>query len=304
MENNEIVDYYMNDIVQDVLYNTLPKEKLNRIMDVINVFNAMNNLPNLEVEFNLEGLEEDLENVIYENEDDSNDVVGDIILVTINNFILDNISKLGIILNEDSRLSEQLDILSAMYTIYTLDDNVIQDIINILNDDTRDDIEVMIDVIDDYTLMGTTKLYDAIEDVDNFAIENLRSYLEYRLFLKNDDIEEEIKNKIEYLISIDPMFCSTSIVSKYLKGEEYNNLGEAKVALYKVLDGLERNINLVPYEIAAALYMLNDEKEELTNLYNEEIDLVIISWIGNEQNKHTIVNNLVMEVLNKLKLRS
>lgn len=304
MEQEDFEEFELDEVIEELISNTLTRIKRDRIKEIIARFNAMNYLTNLDVNFDLNDLEERLTDVMYEHEDDSNDAIGDIILSTFMDFAAECISELGITLHEDSKLSDILDILNSLYTVYTLDPNVIPEVINILVDNTRDDVELLVDVLDDYTVMDTSKLFEVIEDVDNGTLDKLKEYLEYKLFLKNDDIDEEVKNNIEYLLKVDTMFGSTSIVAKYIAGEEFGSLGDAKVALYKVLETLGENVNLVPYEIAATLYLLNEEKEELSNLYSEEIDLVIISWIGEDQNKHNLVNNLVTEVITKLKTRS
>lgn len=304
MEQEDFEEFELDEVIEELISNTLTRIKRDRIKEIIARFNAMNYLTNLDVNFDLNDLEERLTDVMYEHEDDSNDAIGDIILSTFMDFAAECISELGITLHEDSKLSDILDVLNSLYTVYTLDPNVIPEVINILVDNTRDDVELLVDVLDDYTVMDTSKLFEVIEDVDNGTLDKLKEYLEYKLFLKNDDIDEEVKNNIEYLLKVDTMFGSTSIVAKYIAGEEFGSLGDAKVALYKVLETLGENVNLVPYEIAATLYLLNEEKEELSNLYSEEIDLVIISWIGEDQNKHNLVNNLVTEVITKLKTRS
>ena len=304
MEQEDFEEFELDEVIEELISNTLTRIKRDRIKEIIARFNAMNYLTNLDVNFDLNDLEERLTDVMYEHEDDSNDAIGDIILSTFMDFAAECISELGITLHEDSKLSDILDVLNSLYTVYTLDPNVIPEVINILVDNTRDDVELLVDVLDDYTVMDTSKLFEVIEDVDNGTLDKLKEYLEYKLFLKNDDIDEEVTNNIEYLLTVDTMFGSTSIVAKYIAGEEFGSLGDAKVALYKVLETLGENVNLVPYEIAATLYLLNEEKEELSNLYSEEIDLVIISWIGEDQNKHNLVNNLVTEVITKLKTRS
>lgn len=304
MEQDNLEEFELDEVIEELISNTLTRIKRDRVKDIIARLNAMNYLTNLNVNFDLNDLEERLTDVMYEHEDDSSDALGDIVLSTFMDFTAECISALGITLHEDSKLSDILDVLNSLYTVYTLDAVVIPEIINILADDTRDDAELLVDVLDDFTVMDTGRLFEVIEDVDNGTLDNLKEYLEYKLFLKNDDIDEEVKKNIEYLLKADTMFGSTSIVAKYVAGEEFDSLGDAKVALYKVLETLSENTNLVPYEIAATLYLLNDEKEELSTLYSEEIDLVIISWIGEDQNKHNLVNNLVTEVITKLKFRS
>lgn len=304
MEQGNFEEFELDEVIEELISNTLTRIKRDRVRDIIARLNAMNYLTNLDVNFDLNDLEERLTDVMYEHEDDSTDALGDIVLSTFMDFTAECISDLGITLHEDSKLSDILDVLNSLYTVYTLDAVVIPEIINILADNTRDDVELLVDVLDDFTVMDTGRLFKVIEDVDNGTLDNLKEYLEYKLFLKNDDIDEEVKKNIEYLLKADTMFGSTSIVAKYVAGEEFDSLGDAKVALYKVLETLGENINLVPYEIAATLYLLNDEKEELSTLYSEEIDLVIISWIGEDQNKHNLVNNLVTEVITKLKFRS
>lgn len=304
MEQGNFEEFELDEVIEELISNTLTRIKRDRIRDIIARLNAMNYLTNLDVNFDLNDLEERLTDVMYEHEDDSTDALGDIVLSTFMDFTAECISDLGITLHEDSKLSDILDVLNSLYTVYTLDAVVIPEIINILADNTRDDVELLVDVLDDFTVMDTGRLFKVIDDVDNGTLDKLKEYLEYKLFLKNDDIDEEVKKNIEYLLKADTMFGSTSIVAKYVAGEEFDSLGDAKVALYKVLETLGENINLVPYEIAATLYLLNDEKEELSTLYSEEIDLVIISWIGEDQNKHNLVNNLVTEVITKLKFRS
>lgn len=304
MEQGNFEEFELDEVIEELISNTLTRIKRDRVRDIIARLNAMNYLTNLDVNFDLNDLEERLTDVMYEHEDDSKDALGDIVLSTFMDFTAECISDLGITLHEDSKLSDILDVLNSLYTVYTLDAVVIPEIINILADNTRDDVELLVDVLDDFTVMDTGRLFKVIEDVDNGTLDKLKEYLEYKLFLKNDDIDEEVKKNIEYLLKADTMFGSTSIVAKYVAGEEFDSLGDAKVALYKVLETLGENINLVPYEIAATLYLLNDEKEELSTLYSEEIDLVIISWIGEDQNKHNLVNNLVTEVITKLKFRS
>lgn len=304
MEQGNFEEFELDEVIEELISNTLTRIKRDRVRDIIARLNAMNYLTNLDVNFDLNDLEERLTDVMYEHEDDSTDALGDIVLSTFMDFTAECISDLGITLHEDSKLSDILDVLNSLYTVYTLDAVVIPEIINILADNTRDDVELLVDVLDDFTVMDTGRLFKVIDDVDNGTLDKLKEYLEYKLFLKNDDIDEEVKKNIEYLLKADTMFGSTSIVAKYVAGEEFDSLGDAKVALYKVLETLGENINLVPYEIAATLYLLNDEKEELSTLYSEEIDLVIISWIGEDQNKHNLVNNLVTEVITKLKFRS
>lgn len=304
MEQGNFEEFELDEVIEELISNTLTRIKRDRIRDIIARLNAMNYLTNLDVNFDLNDLEERLTDVMYEHEDDSTDALGDIVLSTFMDFTAECISDLGITLHEDSKLSDILDVLNSLYTVYTIDAVVIPEIINILADNTRDDVELLVDVLDDFTVMDTGRLFKVIDDVDNGTLDKLKEYLEYKLFLKNDDIDEEVKKNIEYLLKADTMFGSTSIVAKYVAGEEFDSLGDAKVALYKVLETLGENINLVPYEIAATLYLLNDEKEELSTLYSEEIDLVIISWIGEDQNKHNLVNNLVTEVITKLKFRS
>lgn len=296
-------EFYYDDIVNETLFNILPDVKYDKIMEITNLVNSFNYLPRLNLEFDLNQLDSDLEDIILENENDSNDSIGDLLLDKITSTFIDYLESLGIVINAEIRLSELEDIFRCVLTLYVLDNDNKSDIIPLINNKEKEDIEVFIDIIEEYSNLSTSRLLTIIEDIDDNFLSSLEEYYQTEIALSNPAIEQDVKQHLEYLLRSNAMFINTQIIKDILEGKVYNNLTEAKNTLYNTLEKLQNNTNLIPYEILATLYITNNEKEDLNNLYKEEIDLSLVSWIKEEQAKHTLIDNLVSTAITDLTYR-
>lgn len=296
-------EFYYDDIVNETLFNILPDVKYDKIMEITNLVNSFNYLPRLNLEFDLNQLDSDLEDIILENENDSNDSIGDLLLDRITSTFINYLESLGIVINAEIRLSELEDIFRCVLTLYVLDNDNKTDIIPLINNKEKEDIEVFIDIIEEYSNLSTSRLLTVVEDIDDNFLSSLEEYYQTEIALSNPAIEQDVKQHLEYLLKSNAIFINTQIIKDILDGKVYNNLTEAKNTLYNALEKLQNNTNLIPYEILATLYITNNEKEDLNNLYKEEIDLSLVSWIKEEQAKHTLIDNLVATAITDLTYR-
>lgn len=302
MDDNQ-EEFYYNDLVNEALFNILPDVKYDKIIEITNLVNSFNYLPRLEIEFDLNQLDSDLEDIVLENENDSNDAIGDLLLDTITSTFLDYLETLGVIVTADIKLSELEDIFRCLLTLYTLDIDSKNDLISVLSNKDKDDVEIFIDIMEDYSNLSTSRLLTIVEDVNNDFLSSLEDYYQVDVSLNNPNIEEDTKEQLEYLIKSNPMFINTQVIKDVIDGKVYNNLTEVKNVIYSALERLQDNTNLIPYEILAGLYITNTEKEDLNTLYKEEIDLSLVSWIKEEQAKHTLIDSLVSSAISDLTFR-
>lgn len=303
MYDPDIGNYEFDELVNDYLFNIFPDIKYDKILEIANIIHNLNHLPNLNIDLDLNQLESELETIITENEQDSNDAIGDMLYSKIISTFIDYLEELGVIVSSDATLSQIEDIFRCLITIYTLDTSIMEEMLSLITNKDRDDVEIFIDIIDDYSNLSTSQLLTIIEDVTQDTLSRLEEYYQLQIGMNNPNLDIKEKNDLEYLIKSNPMFINTKIVKDILEGKTYDNITDVKSMLYKTLEELENNTTLIPYEIIACLYITNTEKIELTQMYKEEIDLSLVSWIGDIQDKHTIIDKLVASVITDLTFR-
>ena len=297
--------YELDSNIDSLLVNLFTSNKYRLIKDIIEVLDNLNKLGNSDVSFDLNQLESDIEDIMYEKEEEGVDSLRDYVDITIQDRLVSYLSDIGIILVADNiNYTIIRDIFSSVYTIFTIEDDLIPGVLEILDSENSDVIELIAELLSEY--VGSTKLdlYEAIDEVGDFLISEFKEQLNLRLFYLNKEVDDEVKELIIKLISVDSSFTNTRIVNSAIQGEyDIVPFNINRNSMYHSLELYKENEFMIPYEIVATLYMSSDTKSNLAESYSSEIDLDLISYLHNDNIKHNTMKMLVDELISKTILK-
>ncbi len=293
--------YQIDYIIDSFFIETINNDKRIKILNVISIINDINNISNIVSNFDISKLESELIEIILLEDEEINNKVAKID-IKLKNEIIEYLKRLGIILKDDIYFFQLEDILFSIYTIYTIDTDNAEYLVSLLNNDEVDD-EVMLltDILCEYTTMSSFELYDLIEDIMDNVLSNMALYLNNIIKNKVIILDKKLVNDIEKLISIDNYFSETFFI-KYIMQNDYTyvNLDMNIDSLYNNSERCVNNIQLLPYEIVTVLYLSIDSKLDILNSYKESINLSNISFLSNDKSKAEVIDNFILELINKV----
>ncbi|MGE3592447.1 MAG: hypothetical protein AB7G52_08155 [Arcobacter sp.] len=293
--------YKIDSIIDSFFIETINNDKRIKILNVISIINDINNISNIVSNFDISKLESELIEIILLEDEEINNKVAKID-IKLKNEIIEYLKRLGIILKDDIYFFQLEDILFSIYTIYTIDTDNAEYLVSLLNNDEVDD-EVMLltDILYEYTTMSSFELYDLIEDIMDNVLSNMALYLNNIIKNKVIILDKKLVNDIEKLISIDNYFSETFFI-KYIMQNDYTyvNLDMNIDSLYNNSERCVNNIQLLPYEIVTVLYLSIDSKLDILNSYKESINLSNISFLSNDKSKAEVIDNFILELINKV----
>lgn len=298
MENEK---FELDEILMGYLIEHMPEERRNNILETIEILDELNDLGTFEIAFDLEELETECINIIDTNTNQDYDVIIDMITVKFKDTFIGYLDAIGVNVNDDISFTNIKDMFNVIQTILTLDDDNVDEAYSIITNQDQDPIESMCNLFDNYSVLSYIDFFNIIEDIDESLIDNLKERFEYVLFRSNPDIDNNIKTIIEKIGKVDHNYFSTRIVNQAIQeGIIYDVIDNNIKTLYSNLEILKNNVNMVPYEIVATFALSSDTKSNIFDHFKEEVNLESISWIGEDNNKHIMISELVKELASKI----
>lgn len=292
--------FELDEITLNYLEQYMPKQKSNTIYAIFDTLLLINNIPNLDMIFDIEQVDDDIVEIITNNDElpphEIIDKVNDYIKSAISSFL----ERLGITFDNDFTYRIALKLLEGYYTILTIGEDSSEEIIDLINSEAGPR-EILLNLLTTYTDLRYVDLLDLVDDVELEIIDILRERVKLLTFLNNPDIEEKAIIKLKKLIDKDNTFLYTYFYNYFINTSPviYPLDSNLKI-LYSNLEKHNGNLNLVPYELFITLY-LSEEEENLFELYKENIFIENVEWIGEDNTKHIVIENELKDIINKFK---
>lgn len=294
--------YQLDDIVFDFLNNVASKDKFKALRNIINNINLLNSLPDFDIEYDLNELESNIIGIIQQTGDNTDKVT--LITETIKSEAISYIENIGIILIEDRDeiyLYHISNILFGLYNMFNANVTGAEFIIESLRDENND-MEVNIaELLEEYTSIRFTEYVDIVEDVKDTLVTYMLSY--FSNVLKNYDpkLDEETNNGIKKLLKVDLNFNKTDVVKDMLRlGLKPNLFANNLNNLYFNLNKYADDIDMVPYEIAATLFLCDDSENHMLVYLEEEVQLELIDFVSDNENLKNDLIKQTKELINKI----
>lgn len=294
--------YPIDDILAEFLISVMPDSKYIRYINIFNTVDALNVLDNNDHTLLLDELENGMLDIIFGLDTIKDEKYIQVEMYFINKLI-GLLSEYGIYLNVDVTVKELEGILTSLFIIYTIDINIIELISLMLTDENMDDEEIALSsIIAEYTDIPITRLYELIEDVSTDGIVELNDYLNTRLKMSTDPLNEHMVTKVTSLVEQNEIYGKTYIARNVLfNGFLPIDINDSIRNLYKYIDMYKSEVMMIPYEIIATFYLLLPTTD---NLIGEIDERLIYENVRLLQNNHEYINTiktLVSELASKLK---
>lgn len=294
--------YQLDDIVFDFLNNVASKDKFKALRNIINNINLLNSLPDFDIEYDLNELESKIIDIIQQTGDNTDKVT--LITETIKSEAISYIENIGIILIEDRDeiyLYHISNILFGLYNMFNANVTGAEFIIESLRDENND-MEVNIaELLEEYTSIRFTEYVDIVEDVKDTLVTYMLSY--FSNVLKNYDpkLDDETNNGIKKLLKVDLNFNKTDVVKDMLRlGLKPNLFANNLNNLYFNLNKYADDIDMVPYEIAATLFLCDDSENHMLVYLEEEVQFELIDFVSDNENLKNDLIKQTKELINKI----
>lgn len=300
---NEV--YMLDNIIQEFLESYTSKEKIKLYYGVIRNIDMLNDLPNIYVEYDLNELESKIIDVIEEQDTEENKAV------TIHEMIktagIEHIKALGIELIEDRSsiyFYQIVNILFGLYNMFNTNVKGAEFILDTLrNENNEDDVNIS-QLLEEYTSVPAIEYFELIADVDETLLVTLTKY--FRDVMENYDpaLDEETNNGIKSLLEIDPLFNNTDVVKDMLRlGLKPNLLSNNLNNLYFNIHKYVNNVEFIPYEIAATLFLCDDSEQNMVEYFNEDINLDLVDFIEKDPALKDTIYKSTLDLINKLQCK-
>lgn len=298
MENEK---FELDEILMGYLIEHMPEERRNQILETIDILDELNDLGTLEIAFDLEELESECVNIIESNTDKDYDVIIDMLTVKFKDSFIGYLEAIGFTMDDEISFLQIKNMFNVIQTILTLDDDSADEAYTIITNQEQEPIEAICNLLDNYSVMSYIDFFNIIKEVDENLIDNLKERFEYKMFRSNPDIDDNVKKIIEAIGKVDHNYFSTRIVNQAIQeGLIYDVIDNNIKILYSSLEILKNNVNMVPYEIVATFALSSDTRENIFECFKEDVNLESISWIGEDNNKHIMITELVKELSAKV----
>lgn len=295
MEND---DFVLDEITLNYIMTYYPEQKAEYIIKIFNILNLINKIPDLDIIFDLESVDDYIVEIITSNDelppDELMDKVNDYLRSSISEFI----SVLGITFDMDFSYLTTLQVLEGYYNILTIGEDGVDEAYELINTDAGPK-ELLLNLLTQYSSLRYIDLLDIITDVDINIINMLREKYKLMIFSKNPAIEEESINRLNALIRLDQRFLQTNFYNYFLtESSIIYPLDMNLNILYKNLEQHSGNISIVPYEIFITIF-LSENNSNILQQYEENIHIENVNWIKEDTVKHMVILDGLKDLINK-----
>lgn len=298
MENDK---FELDEVLEGYLIEYMPEERRNQILEIINTLDELNDLGTFNISFDLEALEAECIDIIESNSDQPYDIIIDMLTVKFKYTFIDFLSAIGFTMDEDINFSQIKEMFNTIEIILTLDSEAVDEAYTILTNQEQEPVEVICNLLDNYSPFSYLDFFNIIENVDDSLIDNLKDRFELIIFRNNPEIDENIKKIIERITNVDHNYYSTRIVNQAIQeGLSYDTIENNLKTLYSNLEILKNNVNMVPFEIVATFALSSDTRDNIFENFKEHVNLESITWIGEDNAKHMMINELVKDLASKV----
>lgn len=283
-----MVDFDIVDGFKELLYNLGNDIANGQILDNLALLNSFN--------------VNDIDSIIVNNitEEYNNDMIIEFILDRLARVSDTVLEKEGISITTDT-LSDYNKTLSTILLIKNIDDVYAKSILTILEDDSKDNIEILSTLVSTYSDIRYTDVFDIVnyyKDINkNLLIESLDEKADKVMDTDIEGVQESFDN-IKLLMSISKDMAKSDIAKRLFNGQEIKTEFKYYLDLVKDLNLNDEN-NAIKFEvnIATGLYFSNDTKDDvIDSLYEYITD----DYLEDVVNKEEILN-IILVYLKKLK---
>lgn len=275
------------------------------ITKIFNTLNEINDLPYLEKTIDLSYIESIIVSIITTEDD----IVANMNF-NIRNAIIENVAdylqELGIIIKRNEILYSQLvDLLEAVYTIYTLDaDNMlyVTTMLDMSSDDmAKDTLLTFCNFISEYTTMSTLDVYEILEDVTSDIIVNLVEYYKVRLEERTKELNKVIEVPLKKLLNVENLISETYYYkSIMIDGYVENTLEDNIDTLYNNINKHGDNLAMIAPEIFITLYLTTDTTDDIVMSFDNRIDLTLTDF-SSDSSKISVIRDLLVGYVSKIR---
>ena len=275
------------------------------ITKIFNTLNGINNLPDLEKTIDLSYIESIIVSIITTEDDIVANMNFDIRNTIIEN-VADYLQELGIIIKRNEILYSQLvDLLEAVYTIYTLDaDNMlyVTTMLDMSSDDMdKDTLLTFCNFISEYTTMSTLDVYEILEDVTSDIIVNLVEYYKVRLEERTKELNKVIEVPLKKLLNVENLISETYYYkSIMIDGYVENTLEDNIDTLYNNINKHGDNLAMIAPEIFITLYLTTDTVEDIVMSFDNRLDLTLTDF-SSDSSKISVIRDLLVGYVSKIR---
>jgi hypothetical protein len=297
----ETEKFELDEVLLNYLIEYMPEERRNQVLQIFDILDELNDLGTFNIAFDLEALEAECVDIIESNSDQPYDIIIDMLTVKFKYTFIDYLSVVGFTMDEDINFSQLKEMFNTIQIILTLDSESVDEAYTIITNQEQEPIEMICNLLDTYSPFTYLDFFNIIENVDDSLIDNLKDRFELIIFRNNPEIDENIKKIIERITNVDHNYYSTRIVNQAIQeGLSYDTIENNLKTLYSNLEILKNNVNMVPYEIVATFALSSDTRDNIFENFKENINLESITWIGEDTNKHLMINELVKDLASKV----
>ncbi len=275
------------------------------ITKIFNTLNGINNLPDLEKTIDLSYIESIIVSIITTEDDIVANMNFDIRNTIIEN-VADYLQELGIIIKRNEILYSQLvDLLEAVYTIYTLDaDNMlyVTTMLDMSSDDMdKDTLLTFCNFISEYTTMSTLDVYEILEDVTSDIIVNLVEYYKVRLEERTKELNKVIEAPLKKLLNVENLISETYYYkSIMIDGYVENTLEDNVDTLYNNINKHGDNLAMIAPEIFITLYLTTDTTDDIVMSFDNRLDLTLTDF-SSDSSKISVIRDLLVGYVSKIR---
>lgn len=275
------------------------------ITKIFNTLNGINNLPDLEKTIDLSYIESIIVSIIT-TEDDIVANMNFNIRNTIIENVADYLQELGIIIKRNEILYSQLvDLLEAVYTIYTLDvDNMlyVTTMLDMSSDDMdKDTLLTFCNFISEYTTMSTLDVYEILEDVTSDIIVNLVEYYKVRLEERTKELNKVIEAPLKKLLNVENLISETYYYKSIMIDGYVENVLEDNIdTLYNNINKHGDNLAMIAPEIFITLYLTTDTVDDIVMSFDNRLDLTLTDF-SSDSSKISVIRDLLVGYVSKIR---
>lgn len=225
----------------------------------------------------LDVLELEIREIITKYEESSNDDTINLIINKIISYVIKELYKHSITLNNDIRLSDLDKVLETLVIILNLDPELVDSVVSELETEANEDVTMaFVSILTSYTDLTLTSCLDVVEHVGYDFKETIIDYLEKKKVMRADTSDY---NFIVKLINLDSDYGKTYIIKDYIKdGYEDTSIEFSIDEMYENITKYKNNKNLIAHEIAATLFLANDTRNSLFDSLEKYINFESLGY--------------------------
>lgn len=298
--------YQMDEYLLMFLNSLYSEFKQKRIKEMFNLLYNFNIMVGNAVVISLPTLEQALINVIVCT-DSENDTKATHIESYLKEYTIEYLKKYGIYLNHEIELYQAVMVMESMYTMLSVNIDLIEPIKIKMEQIENYDSDVMFlsSLLSDYGELAMYENVTIIEDVNEDFFQKLIVYLNNRTDATLAEFSDKTVKLINLLSEADTDFIDTDIVKEVIAN------GYSDLTIKNYLDNLYLSINKyglklknIAYEIVAVFYIAFDTKNDILTGINEYVNFEAIPALNEKAESVDIVMSMINDLVLKLKPRS